>query len=161
MSLARNKEEASDLVQQTFLLWGEKGHQLRDLTKVKSWLYTTLYREFLRNRRRGSKFSSEELPPAIEDFSSTGKNPGRIVDGNIAIQTLYKLDEAFRAPLALFYLEDMAYKEIADVLEIPIGTVMSRISRAKAQLKEKLERRDRTKDHTIQFPREGGLSQNG
>lgn len=160
MSLARNTEEASDLVQQTYLLWGEKGHQLRDLTKVKSWLYTTLYREFLRNRRKGSRFSSEELPAAIEDVSQEGKNPGRIADGNIALQALNELDDAFRAPLALFYLEDMAYKDIAEILDIPIGTVMSRISRAKAQLKEKLERRNRTKDHTIRFPAERKV-QNG
>jgi RNA polymerase sigma-70 factor (ECF subfamily) len=161
MSLSRNVEEASDLVQQTFLLWAEKGHQLRDLTKVKSWLYTTLYREFLRNRRRGNRFSNDELPEAVEDFGATGKNPGRIVDGNIALEALYELDEVFRAPLTLFYLEDMAYKDIAEILDIPIGTVMSRISRAKAQLKEKLEKKNLLKGHTIQFPEKGGVIQNG
>jgi RNA polymerase sigma-70 factor (ECF subfamily) len=48
------------------------------------------------------------------------------------------VDEVFRAPLVLFYLEELAYKEIADVLNVPIGTVMSRLARGKAQLRERL-----------------------
>src|SRR6266498_1089465 len=57
LSLARNENDAADLVQQTFYLWAGKGHQLEDPTKVKSWLFTTLHREFLAKRRRLVRFA--------------------------------------------------------------------------------------------------------
>jgi RNA polymerase sigma-70 factor (ECF subfamily) len=54
------------------------------------------------------------------------------------VAALTSVDEVFRAPLSLFYLEELSYQEIATVLEIPIGTVMSRLSRGKAQLRQLL-----------------------
>src|ERR1043166_3449101 len=61
LSLARNETEAADLTQQTFYMWATKGRQLRDATKVKSWLFTTLYRDFLKARRREDRFPHQEL----------------------------------------------------------------------------------------------------
>ena len=58
-SLARNAEEASDLTQQTFLIWAKKGSSLKDKSKVKSWLFTTLYREFLGARKFGFDLSRQ------------------------------------------------------------------------------------------------------
>ena len=55
LSLARNSADAGDLLQQTFFIWATKGHGLREAAKAKSWLFTTLYREFLRGRRRDSR----------------------------------------------------------------------------------------------------------
>ena len=61
MSLTRDVDRASDLVQETFCIWAAKGSQLRDRSKAKTWLFTTLHREFLSQRRRASKFSDEPL----------------------------------------------------------------------------------------------------
>ena len=58
------------------------------------------------------------------------------MDSKSALEALNNIDETFRGPLVLFYMKDLSYKEIAEILEIPIGTVMSRLSRGKAQLKE-------------------------
>jgi RNA polymerase sigma-70 factor (ECF subfamily) len=64
------------------------------------------------------------------------------LDGATVVQALRQLDETFRAPLALFYLEDHSYRDIAEVLEIPIGTVMSRISRGKELLRKQLVKQE-------------------
>ena len=61
LSLTRAESDARDLTQQTFYIWATKGHQLRDLSKVKAWLYTTLHRAFLVGRRRQSRFPHENL----------------------------------------------------------------------------------------------------
>src|SRR5215472_5262117 len=61
MSLTGAEADACDLTQQTFYVWATKGQQLRDRAKVKSWLFTTLYREFLRVHRKSSRFQQIEL----------------------------------------------------------------------------------------------------
>src|SRR5438046_128543 len=61
MSLTRAEADAQDLTQQTFFVWATKGHQLRDISKVKTWLFTTLHRAFLGTRRRQGKFPHYEL----------------------------------------------------------------------------------------------------
>src|SRR5262245_13825377 len=68
MSLTKSSADASDLTQQTFFIWATKGDGLREIAKAKSWLFTTLYREFLRGRRRDSRITAiEDLPPAQQD----------------------------------------------------------------------------------------------
>lgn len=137
-SLAKNPHEASDITQQTFLIYARKGEGLRDSSKLKSWLFTTLYREFLRIRRRESTVSTHE-PDLIEaELPVVTPDMARSLDGHQAIQALESIDEIYRAPLTLFYVDDLSYKEIADILEVPIGTVMSRLSRGKKQLKAAL-----------------------
>jgi len=135
-SLSKNADIASDLVQQTYCIWAEKGHQLKDRTKAKTWLFTTLYREFLGLARKRKRFIDEDtseleyiLPPVEADSD-------RKMDAQHAVNLLGQLDEIFRAPLTLFYLQQHSYKEIAEILDVPIGTVMSRISRGKTLLKK-------------------------
>lgn len=144
LSLTRQEADASDLVQQTFLIWARKGSSLRDTTKVKSWLFTSLYREFLRLRRRAEPFVAAE--PEMLEYEAEPVAPDVVeaADASDAVAALQTIDETFRAPLTLFYLENMSYKEIADALGVPIGTVMSRLSRGKAQLKAALRRRQTT-----------------
>lgn len=138
MSLARDSDRACDLVQETFCRWAEKGDQLRDRSKAKTWLFTTLHREFLSQRRRASRFSDESVDSMAERISDQEEEPDRQMDGQRAIELLGALDENYRAPLALFYLQQHSYKQIAEILEIPIGTVMSRISRGKDLLRRQM-----------------------
>jgi len=134
-SLAKNEDQAADLTQQTFLTWAKKGHTLKDRSKAKSWLFTTLYREFLRQRKK--KMPAQDLEPEImENAPDESVIPvSRRVEAKEALAAIEQIEEVYRAPLSLFYIEDLSYKEIAEILDIPIGTVMSRLSRAKSQLK--------------------------
>jgi len=153
LSLVRNGSDAGDLVQQTFFIWATKGHALRELSKAKSWLFTTLYREFLRGRRRDSRSSSlEDLPPAERDPAAEEIDRVSRIDSGAVMAALQTVDESFRAPLTLFYIEDMSYQEIADALDVPIGTVMSRLSRGKAQLRTALERSEAPSSKVLPFP---------
>lgn len=141
LSLARNQADAGDLVQQTFYIWATKGHALREVAKVKSWLFTTLYREFLRVRRRDNRSTSiEELPPTEKELTAEETDHTAKLDAMTVMESLQAVDEVFRVPLTLFYLEELSYQEIAETLDVPIGTVMSRLSRGKAQLRNELNR---------------------
>ncbi len=135
LSLAGNADAGSDLVQQTFFLWAERGHQLRDASKAKSWLFTTLYREYLSTYRRGVKYPQVELDDSTGELPSIAPEVFANLDGHTVISALHRMEEVFRVPLTLFYLQELSYKEIAEMLEVPIGTVMSRLSRGKEQLR--------------------------
>lgn len=140
-SLAKNEHEASDLAQQTFFIFAEKGSSLRDKSKVKSWLFTTLYREFLRRRRKDARINHYE-PELLENAGgSVEPQARRSMDGNLAVEALAEVDAVYREPLSLFYLKDLSYKEIAEIMDVPIGTIMSRLSRGKAQLREIFKRK--------------------
>jgi RNA polymerase sigma-70 factor, ECF subfamily len=160
LSLSGNADAAADLVQQTFYLWAEKGHQLRDATKAKSWLFTTLYREYLSTYRRNVKFPQVELEEAAEQLPSIAPEVLDELDGATVVGALTQVDEVFRGPLTLFYLEELSYREIADVLDVPIGTVMSRLSRGKEQLRQLLlDSQSATSSKIMTFPNQKGAVQ--
>ncbi len=152
LSLTRSEADASDLTQQTFYVWATKGHALREAAKAKAWLFTTLYREFLRGRRRNDRMSALDTVPASE-IEETTLEPEAVekMDGSRVVEALQQIDEVFRAPLTLFYLQDFSYQEIAETLEVPIGTVMSRLSRGKAQLRALLANKKQGAD-VLPFP---------
>jgi RNA polymerase sigma factor (sigma-70 family) len=137
LTLAKSEADAADLTQQTFFLWASKGDQLRDSSKAKSWLFTTLYREFLGRHRHEVRFPKVELHDAPEEAVSIVPNMNAF-DGVSIMNALREIEEPFRAALTLFYLEQFSYQEIANVLGVPIGTVMSRLSRGKTQLRDRL-----------------------
>jgi RNA polymerase sigma-70 factor (ECF subfamily) len=138
LSLSRQESDAADLTQQTFFLWASKGHQLRDTSKVKTWLFTSLYREFLGRKRQQDRFVEEERSGEAIAAQNVPASVVNQLDGEIVQRALFALEEIYRAPLMLFYLQQHSYKEIAETLEVPIGTVMSRISRGKEHLRKVL-----------------------
>jgi len=138
-SLAGNESDAADLTQDTYRVLLTKGHAIRDARSVKSWLFTTLYRQFLGRRRHGTRFPETpvelaewELPTITPDYADD-------LDGSFVVAALQQLEEKYRAPLAMFYLEELSYKEMAEVLALPIGTIMSRMSRGKEILRRRLQ----------------------
>lgn len=137
-SMAKSPDRAADLVQQTFCIWAQKGHQLKDRSKSKTWLFTTLYREHLSHARRSTRFPESDIEDMDYQLSTEELDTSRGLDGKRAVELLQRLDETFRAPLALFFLQQHSYKEIAAILDVPMGTVMSRISRGKEQLRSKM-----------------------
>ena len=141
LSMCQRESTAQDLVQQTFLQWAKKGHTLRDSSKVKTWLFTTIYREWLGMARKEKKHPEVEFEPDLHGSTqddSDGQNPR--VDSATLQTALEQLDPNYRAPLVLFYLKELSYRDIAETLGVPIGTVMSRLSRAKDQLRSILRR---------------------
>ena len=137
-SLTRVEAEACDLTQQTFTIWAAKGHQLRDSSKVKAWLFTTLHREFLDSRRRQTRFPHFELEAVAAELPALAPAAVNRLDTAYVLEVLARLDEVFQAPVALFYLQDYSYEEIAQILEVPLGTVKSRLARGLAKLQQLL-----------------------
>lgn len=142
LSLTHKESDACDLTQQTFYVWANKGHQLQDASKVKSWLFTTLHREFLELRRKHTRFPHYELDEVSHELPSIEPELVNRLDSAEVLSLLAEVDPVFQAPVALFYLEDSPYKDIAQILGIPMGTVKSRIARGIAQLQAILAKRD-------------------
>lgn len=148
MSLTRTENEACDLVQQTFLIWASKGHQLNEDSKAKSWLFTTLHRCFLESRRRITRFPHHEISEVEAELPNVEPELANRIDAQQLLRLLDHVDPQFQAAVSLFYLEDCSYNEIAAILEVPLGTVKSRIARGLTQLKALVLRREPASDQT-------------
>jgi RNA polymerase sigma factor (sigma-70 family) len=155
LSLTKSSADASDLTQQTFFIWATKGAMLREPDKAKSWLFTTLYREFLRGRRRDARVTAlDDLAPGEQDPADVDRDVLSKLDAQLVLEALQEVEAMFREPLTLFYLQDLGYAEIAEILGVPIGTVMSRLSRGKAHLRARLAQKA-TRGKVIDFPKTG------
>lgn len=148
--LTRNQEEANDLCQETILRAYRSFHQFTVGTNCRAWLLTILHNLFRTNR---SRVKPEYVSATIEEFeraieaeslraSSPLANPEAIVAERSFDQSVQKalqdLPTDFQAALILVDLEDMTYKDAAGVLDIPIGTVRSRVSRGRALMRDAL-----------------------
>jgi RNA polymerase sigma factor (sigma-70 family) len=122
-------------VQQTFLILIQRLDQIRDFSKIKCWLFTTLRRNFFIKIRRHRKHPEVEFRPDVHDSPAGDQEVGRSLDAGSVQEALLRVDETYRVALELFYLSNLSYREIGEALGIPIGTVMSRLSRGKEQLK--------------------------
>ena len=137
-ALAKNESDAADLTQETFLILTKHQNQIREPERMKSWLFTTLRREFLRIIRIRTAHPEVEFQPDEHKIPAMEPDVLRSSDGRTALAALEKVQENYRSAVELFYLADLSYKEIAATLGVPIGTIMSRLSRGKEQLKRAL-----------------------
>jgi RNA polymerase sigma-70 factor (ECF subfamily) len=145
--LTRNREEANDLCQETVLRAYRSFHQFTAGTNCRAWLLTILHNLFRSSRSRARpehlSVTSEDFERAIESeslkTSDSFANPEAIVVernfDRLVQKALQDLPTDFKAALILVDLEDMTYKDAAGVLEVPIGTVRSRVSRGRALLR--------------------------
>ena len=143
LSLSRREAEAGDMTQETFAQLARKAHQIQDRAKIKSWLFTTLYRAFVDSRRSQNRYPHVEMDEAELELPVSLPRAAERIDATVALQALQQVPDVFRAPLTLFYLDDHSYLEIAEILGVPPGTVMSRISRGRAALRQLLEDKPR------------------
>lgn len=136
--LSGSAADAEDLTQETFAKAISRLPQLRDRERAKAWLFRILRNAYLhkaRDDRRGRLVSldaADVFAPAADEADTPDVDPAKLQ------AALNELDETFRTPLILFYFEEFSYRDIADQMDLPIGTVMSRLARAKAYLRAKL-----------------------
>src|SRR5436190_1543677 len=135
--LSGSAADAEDLAQETFCKAQLQLHQLREPSRAKAWLFTILRNAFLHRVR--TEQSHRLLPmEAIGDLAEPPPEPRAVVEPEELQKALNDLPEPFRTPLILFYFEEFSYRDIADQMDLPIGTVMSRLARAKAHLRARL-----------------------
>ena len=128
--------DAEDLTQQTFLVAHEKLGQVRQADSVRGWLFTVLRNGYLKNCRRTVPVAAASLGFDLDTIAAKAED--KPLDSEQLGQVLVELADEFKLVLLLFYFEQRSYREIAEILQVPIGTVMSRLSRAKAHLRSKL-----------------------
>jgi RNA polymerase sigma-70 factor (ECF subfamily) len=135
--LSGASQSAEDLTQETFCQAQKNLHQLRDDTKAKSWLFSILRNAFL-HRLRASKQEKEISLDGIGEIPERVAEPPLPIDSAQLQAALNILPEAFRTPIILYYFEDFSYRDIAEQMNVPLGTVMSRLARAKTFLRQRL-----------------------
>jgi RNA polymerase sigma-70 factor (ECF subfamily) len=138
--LTMNQTDAEDLVQETFMqAWKSFDHYELG-TNCRAWLYKILFNKFDHHRRK--KYTQAKYIQEADDltfFSAafTAPIPEHLTDTEV-IGALNKLPEHYRSVVLLADVQEFDYKEVAQILDIPIGTVMSRLNRGRAQLKKSL-----------------------
>ncbi len=151
LRMTRNPADAEDVVQETFLKAYRAYGSFRVGTNLKAWLYRILTNTYINRYRKAQRRPSEVELGELQDlylFRRLGEQSGasesaevevleQFVDSDV-IEALESLPDNFRMPVLLADVEGFAYKEIAEMLDIPIGTVMSRLHRGRKALQKKL-----------------------
>ena len=153
MRMARNPADAEDLVQETFLKAYRAYDTFQEGTNLKAWLYRILTNTYINKYRKESRRPNEVDLGDVEDLylyrrigsedtaEVSRTTEDRVLDGLVESDikaAVEELPENFRLPVLLADLEGFSYKEIADILDIPIGTVMSRLHRGRKAMQKRL-----------------------
>jgi RNA polymerase sigma-70 factor, ECF subfamily len=135
-------ELAKELVQRSFLKAFEKRHQLRDPRAARAWLVAILRHEIAGEHRVRARFDVWE-PDAFESLSAEEKEEESLDPDlkDLLPAALNQLPDTARRMLHLRFQQELSYEEIAELMQVPVGTVMSRLHRAKANLKALLSPR--------------------
>ncbi len=135
--LTGSAADADDLTQETFCKAQMRLNQLREAARAKAWLFSILRNTYLhrvRDRKNERLVDLEDAGEVADRFPETLPE----VEPEKLQQVLDELPEGFRTPIILYYFEEFSYRDIAEHMQLPIGTVMSRLSRAKGHLRDRL-----------------------
>jgi RNA polymerase sigma-70 factor (ECF subfamily) len=139
VAMTGNRTEAEDLVQEAYLEAWKSFHRFETGTNCRAWMFKILIHRVHHYRRRwyqwGSKTQSDEL--LVDNLRYEDPIPESVKDEDMLL-ALSRLPEMFREIVLLADVQEFAYKEIAGMLEIPVGTVMSRLSRGRRHLRQEL-----------------------
>jgi RNA polymerase sigma-70 factor, ECF subfamily len=153
MRMARNPSDAEDLVQETFLKAYRAYDTFEEGTNLKAWLYRILTNTYINKYRKDARRPTETDLGDVEDLylyrrlgsedtvDASRTTEDRVLDGLVESDVkaaVEELPENFRIPVLLADLEGFSYKEIAEILDIPIGTVMSRLHRGRKAMQKRL-----------------------
>ncbi len=137
---AGSRSDAEELTQEAFFQAYRSRHTLRDAKAAKAWLVGILRHTFLHTLRK--RRSVNEAP--LEDADHVPGADRSLSPDVLALhKAIQQLDERYQLPVILYYFQELSYKEIAESLDLPMGTVMSRLSRGRQLLHEKLQRTER------------------
>lgn len=150
--LSGSAADAEDLVQQVFVIACRKLDQVREPQHVTAWLFTVLRSCFLKSCRKQRPQSAGGLELNLDTVAEQAAAPAE-VDPEDLQRALDSLPADYRLIVLMFYFEHCSYKQIAERLELPIGTVMSRLARAKQRLRSELSTYEPTDVHLAERKR--------
>ena len=135
--LSGSSADAEDLTQEAFCKAQSNYGQLRDPNRARPWLFSILRNAYLHRVRADRQAACVSLE-GLGELPEPLPEPLPDVDPEQLQQALNELAEVYRTPLILYYFDDFSYREIAEQMDLPMGTVMSRLARAKAWLRGRL-----------------------